>query len=707
MQSNPIPPHLRQTSAAQSQEVLTKATTVQSNPMAPQQIRTDAAQTQEVLTKAEWIPPHLRKQRNDQIVSGALHPKLDVSLGSYVFSIETTGEEHTRTETDITEPVAKSARPYTTRSVEPQTHGMASADVPTSLPQTGTKLVVATPEVDSEMELTQTPSQKLPPHLRRRNMIQTPNSLVDNKQIFTKGPISPPIPHSDDVSASISSADQILVQQQQGLPRTIGDIASSGVPKWQGNVASPSNSPLSAVGSRETSNRLASPIAITSPGPSSAGSPIHIFPFHLRNTRVSSSLVDSKVTTEQDCTQHHDNPGVHGRGESVAPRTGCAPVKLPSHRESSIPAENTKFVVDQKGPVPLNSMVAASQEKRSQSSNIEAKPLYIPPHLRGKTSNTKHSSELSKSTMASIPNETTSGHSSSTIGGVPLSDNRKASTGPKAQLQVVTAPPPQAGSGSAQSNVCQEDEDCNGLVQGTGGRPAKDVAPRVYSDASIKTHSSPKNGSDDLDEWADLRKPGPVKSLCISDDDFEDDVSVKRFIGEALAKCPGVVIKLNSLNDDYFYTGDHAGQEWHFDATEKLLNAYVKIWREKLPEEVVVVDIKAAKFKESFPIDANSFMEALEHPESFPSKFFLTCIQLVSNSLQISPRIIERSKRNGHQTFLLSEDRRGSSQSPGVASGERIHILYQTCSWISNLSSGVKLLCQQNHLLLSTSAQRS
>lgn len=703
MQSNPIPPRLRRSSAVQCQEVLTKAPTVQSTPMPPHQSRPDAAHSQEVLTKAGWVPPHLRKQRNDQVVSGALHPFSPVS------NVEDMAKEHTHTETDTTELIAQFARSYSTGSIKPQTQGLASDNVSTPHPQTGTKVAVATPGVDSEVKLTQTPSQKLPPHMRRGNMIQTLKSPADNKQIFKQGPVSPPIPPSDDASASISSSNQTPVQQQKGLPGAMGDTASSGVPKWQGNVVSPSNSPLSAVGSRAMSNRLVSPIAITSPDPSSAGSPIHIYPFHLRKVQASSSLGNSKVTTKQDCTQICDNPGLHCRSESVAPRAGYAPVKLPPHlrRETSIPAANTKPVVEQKDPTPLNAKVASSQENGSQPSNNEAKPHYIPPHLRGKKSNTRQSSDLNKSTtVASTPNGTTSGHSSSTIGGVPLGDNRKSSTELKAELQVVITPSPQAGSSSARLNVSQEDEDNDGLVQSTDGRPARDAAPRVYSDASIKTHSTRKNGSDVSDEWADLRKPGPVKSLCISDNDFQDDASVKKFIGAALAECPGEVIRLNSFNDDYFYPANPTGEEWHLDETEKFLNAYVKIWREKLSEEVIIVDVKAPKFTDSLPIDANSFMEALEHPESFPSKFFLSCIELVSNSLQISLRTIERSKKNGPQRSLWSEDRSGSLPSLGVASGGRIHILYQTCSWVSNLSSGENLLFQKSHTSLYTSAQR-
>ncbi|KFZ02844.1 hypothetical protein V502_11453 [Pseudogymnoascus sp. VKM F-4520 (FW-2644)] len=616
MRPNPIPPHLRRTSPAQSQEVLTKAPTVQSTPTPPHPSRPNAAQSQEVLTKAGWVPPHLRKQRNDQVVSGAFHPFSPVS------NIEAMTKEHTHTKTDTTEPIAQSARSYSTGSIEPQTHGMASDNVSTPRSQAETKMAAATSEVDPEVKSTQTPSQKIPPHMRRGNIIQTLKSPADNKQIFKQGPVSPLIPPSDDASASLSCSNQTPVQQQKGLSGTMEDTASSGVPKWQGNVVSPNNSPPSAVGSRAMSNRLASPIAITSPDPSSAGSPIHIYPFHLRKVQASSSLGNSKVTTTQDCTQICDNSGLHCRIESVAPGAGCAPVKLPPHlrREASIPAANTKPVVEQKDPTPLNAKVASSQENGSQPLNNEAKPHYIPPHLRGKKSNTRQSSDLNKSTtVASIPNGTTSGHSSSTIGGVPLGDNRKSSTGLKAELQVVKTPSPQAGSSSARLNVSQEDEDNNGLVQGTDGRPAKGVTPRVYSDASIKTHSTRKNGSDVSDEWADLRKPGPVKSLCISDNDFQDDASVKKFIGTALAECPGEVIRLNSFNDDYFYPANPTGEEWHLDETEKFLNAYVKIWREKLPEEVIIVDVKATKFRDSLPIDANSFMEALEHPESFPN----------------------------------------------------------------------------------------
>lgn len=703
MHSNPIPPHLRRTSPAQSQEVLTKAPTVQSTPMPPHQSRPDAAQRQEVSMKSGWVPPHLRKQRNDQVVSRALHPFSPVS------NVEAMAKEHTHTETDTTEPITQSTRSYSTGSIEPQTHGMASDNVSTSRPQTETKMAVATSEVDAEVKSTQTPSQKIPPHMRRGNMTQTLKSPADNKQIFKQGPVSPPIPPSDDASASLSCSNQTLVQQQKGLSGTMGDTASSGVPKWQGNVVSPSNSPLSAVGSRAMSNRLASPIAITSPDPSSAGSPIHIYPFHLRKVQASSSLGNSKVTTKQDCTQTCDNYGLHCRIESVAPGAGCAPMKLPPHmrREASIPAANTKPVVERKDPTPLNAKVASSQENGSQPSNNEAKPHYIPPHLRGKKSNTRQSSDLNKSTTAaSIPNGTTSGHSSSTVGGVPLGDNRKSSTRPNAELQVVITPSPKAGSVSARLNVCLEEEDSNGLVQGADGRPAKDVTPRIYSDASIKTHSTRKNGSDVSDEWADLRKPGPVKSLCISDDDFQDDASVKKFIGAALAECPGEVIRLNSFINDYFYPANPTGEGWHLDETEKFLNAYVKIWREKLPEEVVIVDVKATKFTDSLPIDANSFMEALDHPESFPSKFFLSYIQVVSNSLQLSLQTIERSKKIGPQRSLWSEDRSGSLPSLGVASGERIHILYQTCSWASNLSSGEKLLLRKSHTSLYTSAQR-
>lgn len=623
MKPSPIPPHLRRASAAQNQEVLTKPTVVQSSPILPHQSHPSAAHTQEFSTNAEWVPPHMRKQRNDQSILVTLHIKPNFSQGSHVSNVETLAKENIRTETDTTEPVAQSARTDSTGSIEPQTPAVASTNVPTPHLQTGTKLVVATPQVDSEVKLAQTPSHKFPPHLRRGNMIQTPKSSADNRQIFNQSPISPPIPLSGNVNASQSSSDQMPVQRPEGLPSSMGDTASSGEPKWQENAVSSSNSPLSAAGSRATTNKLVSPTAITSPNPSSAGSPIHIFPFHLRKTQVSSSLVNSKDTVKEDCTKSHDNPGLHSRNEPVASQAGFAPIKLHPHlrRETSIPVESTELLAEPKGSMPLNAKAAASQENGPQPSSKEAKPHYIPPHLRGKKSNTQQSSDLNKSTVASIPNESTSGHSSNTVGGVPLGGNRKASTAAKTELEAVTTPLPQPGSGSAQLNVCHEEEYSNGFVQHTDVRPAKDVAPRVYSDASIKTHSAQKDGSDTSSEWADLRKPGPVKSLCISDDDFEDDASVK-FIGAALAECPGDVIRLNSLNDNYFYTADSTGQEWHLDVTEEFLNAFVVVWRQKLPEEVIVVNVKAMEFMESFPINVNSFMDALEHPESFPSKFF-------------------------------------------------------------------------------------
>ncbi|ELR06709.1 hypothetical protein GMDG_00326 [Pseudogymnoascus destructans 20631-21] len=561
----------------------------------------------------------MRRQRIDHNVSEALPPKPDFSPGSYGSNVGTLAKENTNTVTDTTEPVAQSTRTDSTGSIEPQTPVITN--VLTPHPQTGTKLVIATPQVDSEVKLAETPRHKLPPHLRRGNIIQTPKSSADNRQIFKKSPISPPIPPSVNANASLSSSDQMPVQQQKGLPSSMGETTSPGEPKWQGNVVSSSNSPLLAVGFRATSNRLASPIAITSSNPSSAGSPIHIFPFHLRETQVPSSLVNSKVTIKEDCTEIYDNPGLHSRNESVASRAGFAPIKLPPHlrREPSIPVESTEILAEQKGPTPVNANTAASQENGSQQSIKEAKPHYIPPHLRGKKSNTQQSSVLNKSTAASIPNESTSGHSSNTIGGVPLVDNRKASIAAKTELEAVITQPPQPSSGSAQLNVCQGEEYNTGFFLHTDGGLVKDVAPRVYSDASIKTHSAQKDGSDALSEWADLRKPGPVKSLCISDDDFKDDASVKKFIGAALAECPGDVIRLNSLNDNYFYTADPTGQEWHLDVTEEFLNAFVKVWQENLPEEVIVVNIKAMEFMGSFPINVNSFMDALEHPESFPN----------------------------------------------------------------------------------------
>jgi hypothetical protein len=580
----------------------------------------------------------MRKQRNDQSVLETSHPKPDFSQGSHVSEVETLAKEYTRTETDTTEPVAQSTRTDSTENIEPQTPVMASTIVLTPHPRTGTKLVVATPQVDSEVKLAQTPSHKLPPHLRRGNMIQTPKSSADDRQILKQSPISPPISPSGNVNASQSSSDQMPVQQQEGLPSSMGDTASSGEPKWQRNVVSSSNSPLSAVGFRATSNRLTSPIAITSSNPSSAGSPIHIFPFHLRKTQVSNSLLNSKDTIKEDCTESYDNPGLHSRNESVASQAGFAPIKLPPHlrREPSIPVESTKLPAEPRNLTPLDANIAASRENDTQPLSKETKPHYIPPHLRGKKSNTQHSSDLNKSTVASIPNESTSGHSSNTVGGVPLGDNRKASTAEKTELKAVITQPPQPSSGSAQLNVCQEEEYGTGFFLHTDGGPAKDVAPRVYSDASIKTHSAQKDGSAASSEWADLRKPGPVKSLCISDDDFEDDASVKKFIGAALAECPGDVIRLNSLNDNYFYTADPMSQEWHLDVTEEFLNAFVVVWRQKLPEEVMVVDVKAIEFRESFPINVNSFMDELEHPESFPSKFFChisSLLLIVSRSL--------------------------------------------------------------------------
>lgn len=611
MKPGPIPPHLRRSSAAMSQEVLTKATAAQSSYFPPQQQHPNKSHSQEVLTKAGWIPPHLRKKRNDQVVSGVLYPKPDFSPGSEVTNVETRVKEHTRAQ----EPMMQPTVPYGTSNRAPQTHDMASENLPTPHSQTGTKLAVAAPEEDSEVALAQTTSQRLPPHLRRSNTAQNVGSSGVNKQTFNEGPTSPSIHPSNLASAPLPSSDQIPAQQQAVLPSTSGAPTSSGVLKWQGSAVSLNDSPLSAPGSRAASNMLASPITVTSPGPSSAGSPIHIFPFHLRKALVSSSLVNFDVTTNQDCPQNCDNPGAHSL-ESKAPEAGSAPGKLPPHlrRKSSILAGNAKLVVEQKCQLPLNTTVVTPQGHGFELSNIEAKLPFIPPHLRGKKSSTKQSYDMKKSTVAST------GNSSGTIGGVFLGGNGKAPTGPKDNHEVVMNPSPHAGPSSTQLNVCQGEGDGDGLIQGTNGRPAKDIAPRIYPDASIKTHSSQKYGSDVSSEWADLRKPGPVKSLCISDNDFEDDASVKKFIGAAIAEFPGEVIKLNSLNDDYFHPTNHKGQEWNLNVPDEFLNAYVKVWREKLPEEVIIVDVKATKFNEGFLIDVNSFLDALEHPESFPSE---------------------------------------------------------------------------------------
>ncbi|KFY41437.1 hypothetical protein V495_04929 [Pseudogymnoascus sp. VKM F-4514 (FW-929)] len=611
MQSIQIPPHLRRPGATQSQEVLTKATTVQPHPMPPHPKPPGAAQSQEVLTKAGWVPPHLRKQRTGQISSGALHPKEDVGLGSYVADTETVAKHHVRTETAATELLIQSAAPSDTGSTQPQMPAMASASVLTPHRQMETKSV--SPKSDFEAKLTQTPNQKLPPHLRRGNMFQTPKPLADNKRIFTLASIpSSPMPLSGAISTSLTSSDQIPVQLQKELPNTPGAATLEGVPKWPENVVSSNNSPLSAVGSRAMSNRFASPISITSPDPSSAGSPTQIFPFHLRKAQASSSPITSEINVKQDCSQSSDNTGFHCGNESE---------KLPPHlrQEPSFPAANTDHFGEQKSPAPLNG-VTSSHGNCSQLSNMEATSHYIPPHLRGKKSNTKQSSDLNKSTAASVPNDTASGRSSSALGGVPLSNNRKASTGPKVELEVVIPTPTLADHGSAQFNMCQKGDNSNGLVQGTDSRPpAQDVAPRVYSDASIKTHSAQRDGSDISSEWADLRKPGPVRSLCISDDDFDDDASVKKFIGAGLAKCPGDVIKLNSLNDDYFYSEDPAHQDWHLDVTEEFSNAYVMVWREKLPKEVIIVNIRSPKFfPEGLRVEGSLF-EELEHPESIPN----------------------------------------------------------------------------------------
>lgn len=563
------------------------------------------------MTKAGWIPPHLRKKRNGQVVSGVLYPKPDFSPGSEVTNVETMAKEHTPAQDPVMQPTV----PYGTSNRAPQIHDMASNNVPSPHSQTGNKLVVAAHEVDSEVALAQTTSQRLPPHLRRSNAAQTVGSSGINKQTSNQGRTSLSIHPSNVASASLPNSDQILAQQQAVLPGTREVSTSSGVPKWQGSAVSLNDSPLSAPGSRAASNMLASPITVTSPGPSSAGSPIHIFPFHLRKAQVSSSLVNSDVSTNQDCAQNCDNSGVHSRIELKAPEAGSTPGKLPPHlrRKSSILAANAKLVVEQKSPLSLNTTVITPQGHGSELSNIEAKLHFIPPHLRGKKLSTKQSYDMNKSTVASSDN------SSGTIGGVLLGGNGKALTGSKDNYEVM-AQSPQAGPSSTQLNMCQGEGDRGGLIQGTNGRPAKDMAPRVYPGASIKTNSAQKYGSDISSEWADLRKPGPVKSLCISDNDFEDDASVKKFIGAAIAECPGEVIKLNSLNDDYFHPVDHSGQEWNLDVPDEFLNAYVKVWREKLPEEVIIVDVRATKFNEGFLIVANSFMDSLEHPESFPSK---------------------------------------------------------------------------------------
>ncbi|KFY39291.1 hypothetical protein V494_04043 [Pseudogymnoascus sp. VKM F-4513 (FW-928)] len=627
IQSKPVPPHLRRSNVAQSQDVLVKATAAQSKPMPPHQKRLKAADSQEVLTESECLPPHLRKQQNNQIVSGELHSKPDSSPGSDMPNVKAAPKEHTPTE----EPVVA---------------------------QTGTKLAIAASESNSEMALAQIKSHKLPPHLRRSNTPQVVKSSTDNEQTFNQGPILPLKQPSDIASATQSISGHKPVQQNKCFPSTVGDSASSGVPKWQGDAESP-NSPLSAVGSRKTSNTLTSPITITSPDPSSAGSPIHIFPFHLRKAQVASSLVKSEVTTvKHDDTQICDNPDHTSRSESVTPRAGCGPAKLPPHLrgESSISNENTKYAVEQRSSTPLNPEAATSQQNDTQPPKREPKPHYIPPHLRGKKSSTKQSSNLNNTTASSIRNDTASGHSSCTVGGVPVGSNHKILTAPNSNLEKAVAPSPQSGSGSAQLKPCQGEEHGTGFVEGADSGVAKDVVPRIYSDASIKTHSTRKNGSCDSDEWADLRKPGPVKSLCISDNGIEDDASVKKFIGTALAECPGEVIKLKSLNDEYFHPADHTGQEWHWDITEEFLHAYVKVWREKLPEEVVIVDVKAAKFQDSFPININSFMDSLEHPESFPNnreKQETWTSKIAMDRRQKRKLAIARRRQRGKNTYFV------------------------------------------------------
>jgi hypothetical protein len=108
--------------------------------------------------------------------------------------------------------------------------------------------------------------------------------------------------------------------------------------------------------------------------------------------------------------------------------------------------------------------------------------------------------------------------------------------------------------------------------------------------------------------------------LCISDDGFICDTSTKELTVTALAECPGMVIQLDNLNH---YQGDPTGQAWNSErpcVTEEFIKAYVKVWRNGLPEEAIIVNTNAYGFKESLPIDINSFIEAIDHPETFPSK---------------------------------------------------------------------------------------
>lgn len=328
---------------------------------------------------------------------------------------------------------------------------------------------------------------------------------------------------------------------------------------------------------------------------------------------------------------------------------------LPPHlrREPAVRPGNTLMPVAQKHDSnAMDEKINKGTETASKVSQLPSRPFYMPPHLRNKSANNRlpldqfptqsdkpqvrslgvlnQPSTLNKRSVEHGHHNTISSteQSFNTLGGVALAGTGDGFTGAKVEMKIDIPTSLQLDAESPQLNVANEEHNSDGWTD--DGQPAPPpspppppyVEPKIYSDATIKTHSTQKYGSDVWDNWDMRRKPGPIKSLCLSDKGPSDDAATKKHIGEALTEYPHDVIQLNSLKLTY---EEIARQDWDVGrplVTEKFATAFVKIWRDELPQEIAIVNQKATGFDKGLPIDNGLIMDAHKHPETAPSRLF-------------------------------------------------------------------------------------
>jgi hypothetical protein len=384
---------------------------------------------------------------------------------------------------------------------------------------------------------------------------------------------------------------------------------------------------------------LPTPASIqTSPMSSPAGSSTQILPFFRKKIAVASPL--SKVqTTSMD------------QSKSATMTVGSASADLPPHlRRAALtqPNSSSRIVADQHNKFISAEKMNLTHQTSIKDSNLGTKPMYVPPHLRNMSmsaqspwdsdqarsgTNQSMSSGVrirpaSHNTKPSVPgyhnkdsNGNTTEISSNTPGGVALARGWEELSGAKVENKADKTEPITSQMAAHSTRADEGEDDESSIGWGLPSAPLPYVDPLVHSDPTIKTHSTEKFGSD-WDEWKCQRKSGPLKSLCVSDNGVVEDATENKRIGKWLASYPH---DSNCYLDTLQLTYEQKQQnDWMNDrpeVTNAFVTEFVKVWRREGQKELVVVDIKASRFKRGNPINIGSIMDPIKQPETVPGKF--------------------------------------------------------------------------------------